>query len=104
MTESEEPDQGDSRKPGVLVGNIAEPIKLSDLQLHGVSAEAGRGGDTIKVWTRLGLTSDDRLFHRAVEGIRNHIEYVAQQSGQAVNLKRAGFTLLVVHQDNTGEL
>lgn len=103
MTESQR-EQDDPRKSGVLVGNIAEPIKLSDLQLHGVSAEASRGGDTIKIWTRLSLTSDDRFFHRVVEGLSNHIEYVARQSGRNVNLKRAGFALLVVHSDNTGDL
>ncbi len=103
MTESN-PEQRDPPKSGILVGNIAEPIKLSDLQLDGVSAEAGRGGDTIQIWTRLYLTSDDRFFHRVVEGLSNHIEYLAQKSGRNVNLKRADFVLLVVHPDNTGEL
>jgi hypothetical protein len=103
MTDSN-PEQGGPAKSGILVGNIAEPIKLADLQLNGVSAEAARGGDTIKVWTRLYLTSDDRFFHRVVSGLSNHIEYVARQSGKTVNLKRADVILLVVHPDNTGEL
>jgi hypothetical protein len=103
MDESQ-PKQNNPDKLGVLVGNIGEPIRLSDLQLAGVSAEAGRSGDAVKVWTRLCLTSDDRFFHRVVEGLSNHIEYVARQSGQGVNLKRAHYTLLVVRPDNTGDL
>jgi hypothetical protein len=54
MTESK-PEQNDVSEAGMLVRNIAEPIKLSDLQLKGVSAEAARGGDNIRVWTRLYL-------------------------------------------------
>ncbi|TKV74033.1 hypothetical protein FDV58_34075 [Bradyrhizobium elkanii] len=38
------------------------------------------------------------------EGLSNHIEYIARQSGGAVNLKRADVVLLVVHPDDTGDL
>src|SRR5258707_6486225 len=103
MTESQ-PEQGNAPNPGTLTGNLAEPVKLSSLQLHGVSAEAARGGDTVKVWIRLSLTSDDRFFHRVVDGLSNHIEHTAQQSGQSVNLKRADVALLVVRPDDTGDL
>ncbi len=102
MAESHQ--QDNSRRPGIVAGNLGEPIKLSGLQLHGVSAETARGGDTVKVWTRLSLTSDDRFFHRVVEGLSSHIEYVARQSGRSVNLKRADVALLVVHPDDTGDL
>jgi hypothetical protein len=104
MTESQQPEQDDPKKPGILFKNIGEPIKLSSLQLNGVSAEPARGGDTIKVWTRLYLTSDDRFFHRVVEGLSNHIEYVARRSGHSVSLKHVGTVLLVVHPDDTGDL
>lgn len=103
MTESQ-PEKDDPGKSGVLVGNGGEPIKLSGLNLHGVSAEAGRAGDNVKIWTRLSLTSDDRFFHRVVENLSNSIEYVARQSGRSVNFKRADFILLVMHSDDTGEL
>jgi hypothetical protein len=103
MTESE-PTNGKSEEPGILVGNGGKPIKLSGLQLDGVSAEAGRAGEAIKVWTRLALTSDDRFFHRVAEGLSNAIEHIARQSGHVVNLKNAGYVLLVAHPDNTGEL
>ncbi len=93
-----------SEEPGILLGNGGKPIKLSGLQLDGVSAEAGRAGEAIKVWTRLALTSDDRFFHRVAEGLSNAIEHIARQSGHVVNLKNAGYILVVVHPDNTGEL
>lgn len=103
MTESE-PTNEKSEQPGFLLGNAGKPIKLSGAQLDGISAEAARGGETIKIWTRLSLTSDDRFFHRVAESLSGHIEYVAHQSGNFVNLKNAGYVLLVVHPDNTGEL
>jgi hypothetical protein len=103
MTESE-PKNEEPEMPGILHGNAGKPIKLSGVQLDGVSAEAGRAGESIKVWTRLALTSDDRFFHRVVEGLSNAIEHITRQSGPVVNLKNAGYVLLVVHPDNTGEL
>jgi hypothetical protein len=93
-----------SEEPGVLLGNVGKPIKLSGMQLDGISAEAGRAGDSIKVWTRLALTSDDRFFHRVAESLSRHIEFMARQSGHAVSLKNARYVLLVVHPDNTAEL
>jgi hypothetical protein len=98
MTESE-PKNEEPEMPGILLGNAGKPIKLSGVQLDGVSAEAGRAGESIKVWTRLALTSDDRFFHRVVEGLSNAVEHIARPSGHVVNLKNAGYVLLVVHPD-----
>jgi hypothetical protein len=103
MTESEAEPNG-SHSQDVIAGNLGEPIKLSGLALSGVSAEAARPGTPVKIWTRLSLTSDDHLFHRVAEGLSNHIQYVASQTGSPVNLKRADVVLLVVHSDNTGDL
>ncbi|MER9371828.1 hypothetical protein [Mesorhizobium sp. M0491] len=103
MTESFEP-IADKPAPGVLAGNLGTPIKLTELMLNGVTAEAGRGGATIKVWTRLYLTSDDRFFHRIVEGLAAHIEHRSAQAGHHISLTRPGFILLVIHPDNTGDL
>jgi hypothetical protein len=103
MTESG-PTNEQSEEPGIQLGNGGKPIKLSGLQLDGVSAEAGRAGDAIKVWTRLALTSDDRFFHRVTERLTSAIEHIARQSGNVVNLKSAGYILLVIRPDNTGEL
>jgi len=90
--------------PGVLAGNLGKPIKLTGLMLDGVTAEAGRGGQTISVWTRLYLTSDDRFFHRIIEGLSAHVEYRAREAGHHVSMTKPGFILLVVHPDNTGDL
>ena len=89
---------------GVLAGNLGEPIKLTDLKLAGVSAEAARRGQTLKIWTRLLLTSDDRPFHRIVEGFAAHIEHMARQAGHSVSLTKPDLILLVIHPDDTGEL
>lgn len=90
--------------PSVLVGNLGKPIKLTELQLDGVAAEASRAGETIKIWTRLHLTSDDLWFHRIVEGLNAHILHRASQAGHAIDLTSAKTILLVIHPDNTGDL
>ncbi|MCB1549986.1 MAG: hypothetical protein KDJ41_19465 [Hyphomicrobiaceae bacterium] len=102
---SESPDSNNNKPArGVLAGNLGEPIRLTDLTHVGVSAEAARGGQKIKLWTRLSLTSDDRHFYRIVEGFAAHIEHMARQVGHHVTLTKPGFILLVIHPDNTGEL
>ncbi|MBS3651947.1 hypothetical protein KEU06_25405 [Pseudaminobacter sp. 19-2017] len=102
---SESSDADDNKPaPGVLAGNVGEPIKLTDLTLAGVSAEAARGGDTIKIWTRLSLTSDDRHFYRIVENFAAHVEHMARKAGHHVSLSRYGLILLVIRPDNTGKL
>lgn len=98
------PEPDNSRSPGTLAGNLGEPVKFAGLQLNGITAETARRGDTLKVWTRLSLTSDDPLFHRAVESFSDHIEHRARQAGFAVQLRRSEVILLVIHPDNTGEL
>lgn len=88
----------------VLAGNLGTPIKLTDLEFNGVAAEAGRDGQRIRIWTRLYLTSDDRFFHKIVEGMTAHIQHRAASAGQHVKLTNAGLILLVVHPDNTADL
>jgi hypothetical protein len=85
-------------------GNLGEPIKLRELQLNGVSAEAVRTGRPMKMWTRFWTTSDDRMFHTIVEGLAGHLHHRANQAGHPVDLKKHGYVLLVIHPDNTGEL
>jgi hypothetical protein len=50
--------------PGRLIGNVGEPILLTNVELDGVAAENARGGEMLKVWTRLAATSDDPDFDR----------------------------------------
>lgn len=103
MTESST-EEAKEPGPGIVAGNLGKPIELTGIQLDGVSAESAQGGEVIKIYTRLSLTSDDRFFHRVAEGLRGHVENVAARSGQAVALKRADVVLLVAHPDGTGEL
>lgn len=95
-------------EPSPVVGtvrNMGEPLRFKDVEpLTGFSAEAAKGGDTLKVWTKLALTSDQSLFHRLVESVAGVVSYMAQRAGVAVNLHRADTVLLVLKPDNTAEL
>jgi|GEM_PF-2188883 len=91
-------------QPGQLVGNLAEPILLPNLQLDGISASAARAGEKVQLWTRLFLTSDEKIFHRIVSAIAGHLTFLANQTGHAVSLDRADTVLLVIKPDNTGHL
>lgn len=62
-------------RPSQLIGNIGEPIGLNELNVHGVSASAARGGEQVKVWTRLAITSDGRNFHRIATNLNAVIEH-----------------------------
>lgn len=90
---------------GVGVRNIGEPIRFSNVEdLAGFSVGPGKGGDTIKVWTRLALTSDEPLFHRLAENLAGVVYHMARQAGTAVNLTRADTVLLVLKPDHSAEL
>jgi hypothetical protein len=87
------------------VRNMGEPLRFKDVEpLAGFSAEAVKGGDMVKIWTRLALTSDQSLFHRLVENVAGVVSHMAQKAGVAVNLHRADIVLLVLKPDNTAEL
>ena len=97
-----------STDPPRIVGgvrNIGEPLRFSDVEpLAGFSAEAAKGGQQVKIWTRLALTSDDPLFHRLVENFANVIHHMAQQKGIGFNLLRADTVLLILKPDASAEL
>lgn len=97
-----------STDPPRIVGgvrNIGEPLRFSDVEpLAGFSAEAAKGGQQVKIWTRLALTSDDPLFHRLVENFANVIHHMAQQKGIGVNLRQADTVLLILKPDASAEL
>jgi len=88
----------------MLVGNVGEPIRLKDLNLAGVSAEAAKEGDTPKIWTRMSLTSDELMFHVIAENISGVLIHAAQQSGNAIRPDRVDTLLLVIKPDNSAEL
>jgi len=62
------------------------------------------GGQQIKVWTKLALTSDEPLFHRLAENLADVINHMARQVGTAVNLRRADMVLLILKPNATAEL
>jgi hypothetical protein len=97
-----------TNEPTRVVGtvrNLGEPLRFANVEpLVGFSAEPAKGGQTVRVWDRLALTSDESLFHRLVEGLAGVINQMAQQAGTAVNLRRAGTVLLILKPDNTAEL
>lgn len=95
-------------QPSLIVGNvrnIGNPFRFTNVEsLCGFSAEHARGGQAVRVWTRLALTSEDPLFHRLTEGFASVVNHMAQQSGTLVRLDHADTVLLVIKADNTAEL
>ncbi|MGE3778986.1 MAG: hypothetical protein AB7F89_17505 [Pirellulaceae bacterium] len=91
-------------QPTLVVGNLADPIRLKQVELNGVAAEAARGGEMVKVWTRLALTSDDPLFHRIVEGLSRVIAHRAALAGAPLDIERVKTLLLVIKPDQSAEL
>ena len=87
--------------PGVVAGNLGEPIRLSGVAIDGVSAEAARGGEMLRVWTRLTLTSDDPVFHRVAEGLSGFVKHHTSLAGAALDLNCVGTLLIVIKPDQT---
>jgi hypothetical protein len=107
MTEEKEVAPTSDELPRIAgsVRNIGEPLRFANVEpLVGFSAEARKGGQKIKIWTRLALTSDEPLFHRLVESLADVINHMAQQVGIAVNLRRADMVLLILKSNATAEL
>lgn len=105
MTNQENKVANQQKHPGIDVRNIGAPIRFTNVQdISGFSAEPGKGGDTIKIWTRMAITSDEPLFHRLVEGLADIVNHMAQQAGTAVNLRRVDTALLILKPDSTAEL
>lgn len=90
---------------GIRIRNIGEPLRFTDIEpLAGFSAEPGKAGQSIKVWTRLALNSNEPLFHRIVENLEGVVLHMAQTAGTSINLRRANTVLLILKPDNTAEL
>lgn len=89
---------------GLLVKNIGEPIKLRNLNLAGVSSSAATKGDTVKIWTRMSLTSDDSMFHTIAESISGALIHAVQENGSAIKPEQVHTLLLVIKPDNSAEL
>lgn len=90
--------------PIVSGRNSGEPIRLTGVNMCGFAAEAGRGSETVKVWTKLAVTSDNAIFHRLVENLDGALAHLVQQAGRSLNLAHASTVLLVARPDNTADL
>ncbi|MFB2707243.1 hypothetical protein [Marinobacter shengliensis] len=87
------------------VRNIGEPLRFENIEsLAGFSAEPGKDGQNIKIWTRLALTSDEPLFHRLVDSLAGVINHMANQAGTTVNLRSADTVLFILKPDDSAEL
>ena len=96
----------DENKPTAgSIRNIGEPLRFENVEsLAGFSAEPGKGGQNINVWTKLALTSDEPLFHRLVDSLSGVINHMANQAGTAVNLRSADTMLLILKPNGSAEL
>ena len=105
MSEEQAETEKQQKHAGLGVRNIGEPLRFSDVEdFAGFSAELGKSGETIKVWTRMAITSDEPLFHRLVESLAGVVAHMAQQARTPVNLRRTDTMLLVLKPNRTAEL
>lgn len=104
MSAEKLPSTASSAPSELLSRNTGQPIRLSGVNLCGFSAEAARSPGTVKVWTKLILTSDDPLFHKIVENFGAVIADLGRKVGENIDLSRADDVLLVVRPDETAEL
>lgn len=86
------------------VFNLSEPIRIQGLHINGISAETARVGQKTKIWTRLSLTSDDRHFHRIMEGLNGLLSNALAGAGQPQNLERANNIIVVIHEDACADI
>lgn len=86
------------------VRNIGKPIKLSKLEIAGVTAEAARGGEQMKIWTRLSITSDDPKFHTIANDLDAVLRHSAEQDGKSFSLARHSMILIIIKSDASAEV
>lgn len=92
-------------KKGLEIRNLGAPIRFTDVgPLAGFAAESAKGGQQVRVWHRLNLTSEDKDFHRMAEGLSGVVRHLAQKAGKLIDLQRANDVLLLLRPDATAEL
>ncbi len=85
--------------------NLGEPIRLTDVAITGFAKSVpAYGQNVMEVWTSLGITSDDTLFHLVVSSFERLVLDVTGRAGVAVNIRHASTVLMVIHPDKTAEL
>lgn len=87
------------------IENTGEPILLNTVQINGLSATSAHAGETVSMITRLSVTSDEKIFHPAVESFCSHIAYCLQREGKpSIDLENAKTILLVIKESKISEL
>ena len=86
------------------VSNASEPVQLSCVNLAGISAASANEGESVPVWQRMGLTSDDTIFHLAVPDICNALNQMIRDAGSSLDTSNANSVLLIVHEDKTAHI
>ena len=84
--------------------NTSRPIKLRELLIHGVAAETTLGGGQAKIWTRLGVTSDDPMFHTIAKNFVAVVEHAAALQRKSIPLETARTVLLRMRLDNSADV
>lgn len=90
--------------PGLIAENLGTPIQLSNVELDGFAVEAARPGETIKIWTRLSITSDEPSFHKMAGGLARTIQHYSALAGTPIDLQCAATVLLIIKRDKSAEL
>lgn len=92
-------------QPGVVSGNLKEPILLTEVMIDGVAAESKpKDGETASIWNRLAITSDHPMFHRIVEGLGRVLNYKLDQAHAGQHIDRANSVVVVIKPDNTAKV
>jgi hypothetical protein len=75
---------GTDKSPGILAGNIGEPIKLEKVEpLIGFSSAYAAKGDMCQLWTKHGFTSDQDVFHQIAKSFISTLEHYTQREGNS---------------------
>jgi len=79
------------------------PIRLAEVLIDGISANAAREGEMVQMWQRLAVTSDDPNFHSFVEGL-DAVLAVNKIGGEGPRLSSTNHALIVIHADNSADV
>lgn len=98
MTEPE------TERAGMIAGNSGEPVRLENVSLCGITAEARQGPGEVSIWVRMAMDSDVPHFQIIVEGIVGALEGFLAAQGKSAPLRSANTILLVLRPDDSAEL
>lgn len=91
--------------PGMIAGNIGEPLLIDKIEVDGVSLNVAEQGETVSVLQRHALTSEEYFFHVCASGLANVIETAAAASGHHfINLRGAKTVIAVIKPNKSAHL